>query len=142
MLLDNKHFDASSALGYVIFGFSPNFTRFHLYLYLHSPHVLLSRLISPHNGSPQCGHFASASSNLYSVSDAFFGVEDRHIVKLANEHQPSDKEQPDDPRMHCGHMCIVCSLTYMVLLLRFNGRNDFPLSLVTFAGVLTPPPPI
>ena len=85
---------------------SPIFTYFHL------PHVLLSRLISPHYGSPQCGHFASASVDSRLVSDATIKVEDQHADdKPANEDQPSDKEQPLDPRMHGGQVCIVCGLT-------------------------------
>ena len=46
----------------------PIFTNFH------SPHVLLSRLISAHYGSPQCGHSASTSVDLHRVSDAIVKV--------------------------------------------------------------------
>ena len=38
------------------------------------PHVLFSRLISPHYGSPQCGHCASASIDLHPASDAIVKV--------------------------------------------------------------------
>ena len=56
LLPDNTCF---FCIGYGIFGFSPIF--FSIFTYFHSPHVLLSMLISPHYSSPQCGHSASAS---------------------------------------------------------------------------------
>ena len=48
--------------------FPPIFTNFH------SPHVLLSSLIPPHYGSPQCGYFASTFVDLHPAFHA--------IVKL------------------------------------------------------------
>ena len=47
-----------------------------IFTYFHSPHVLLSRLISPHYGSPQsqCGHSASAFVDLHPASDAIVKV--------------------------------------------------------------------
>ena len=108
--------------GYGIFGSSPNFTHFHL----HSPHVLLSRLICPHYGSPQCGHSASASVDSHPASDATFKVEDQHADdKLANEDQPLDKERPEDLRMHGGQVCIVCDLNGVVALIRWAEILSF-----------------
>ena len=71
LLFDNMHFGPSFALDMAFLGFhlfSPIFT------YFHSPHVLLSRLISHHYGSPQCGHSTSASLDLHPASDAIVKV--------------------------------------------------------------------
>ena len=71
LLFDHTYFGASFTPDVAFLGFSPFLPMF---TYFHSPHVLLSRLISPHYGSPQCGHSASASIDLHSVSDAIVKV--------------------------------------------------------------------
>ena len=71
LLFDITYFGASFASDMAFLGlhpFPPIFTNFH------SPHVLLSRLISPHYGLPQCGHSASASVDLHPASDAIVKV--------------------------------------------------------------------
>ena len=71
LLYDNTYFGASFASDMAFWGFHsfpPIFT------YFHSPHVLRSTLISPHYGSPQCGHSASASIDLHPASDAIVKV--------------------------------------------------------------------
>ena len=42
--------------------------------YFHLMHVLISRLISPNYGSPECGHSALAFFDLHSAPDAIFKV--------------------------------------------------------------------
>ena len=71
LLFDNTYFGACFASDMAFLGshpFPPIFT------YFHSPHVLLSMLISPHYGCPQCGHSASASLDLHPTSDAIVKV--------------------------------------------------------------------
>ena len=66
LLFDNTYFGASFAWAMAFFGFHPFFSGF---TYFHSPHVLLSRLISPHYG-----HSASASVDLHSALGAIVKV--------------------------------------------------------------------
>ena len=60
LLFDNKYFGASFTLDMAFWGFHSIF--FSSFTHFHPLHVLLSRLISPHYGSSQCGHSASAST--------------------------------------------------------------------------------
>ena len=71
LLFDNTYFGAFFALDIVFLVFHPFFP---IFTYFHSPHVLLSRLISPHYGSPQCGHSATAFVDLHLASDAVVKV--------------------------------------------------------------------
>ena len=71
LLFDNRYFGFSFASDVAFLGFHP-FPP--IFTYFHAPHVLLSRLISPHYGSPQCGHSASASIDLHPTSDAIVKV--------------------------------------------------------------------
>ena len=112
LLFDNTYFGGSFASDMAFLGFHP-FPP--IFAYFHSPHVLLSRFISPHYGSRQCGHSASTSIDLHPASDAIVKVKINmqmtSVQMSANEDQPLDKEQLDNLRMHGGQMCIVCSLS-------------------------------
>ena len=71
LLFDNTYFGAAFASDMAFLGFHP-FPP--IFTYFHSLHVLFSRLISPHYGSPQCGHSISDSVDLHPASDAIVKV--------------------------------------------------------------------
>ena len=109
LLFDNMYLGASFASDMAFLGFHP-FSP--IFTYFHSQDVVLSRLISPHHGSPQYGHSASTSIDFASCIGCNCQGKDQHADdKRAHEDQPLDKGQLDALRMHGGQMCIVCGLT-------------------------------
>ena len=72
LLFDDTYFGASFALDMAFLWFHTSPPP--IVTYFHKPHVLLSGLISPHYGSAQCGHSASASVDLHPTSDAIVKV--------------------------------------------------------------------
>ena len=112
------------------------FTHFTpIFSYFRSPHVRLSRLkrFSPHYGSPQCGHSASASIDLHPASDAIVKVKINMQMTSVQMKINHNTKSSSIIRGCMVGKCALCVVLYHVVAeLRWVVR----LSLMTLAGVL------